>query len=403
VDSGQHDAAVRRPLFVRWRLFAFWVVLPCYFRLIEVKIGGNTQVRYYYDGLNRLAKKDLTTGNDTIYLYDGWRCIEERELDGEAWEARRQYVYGGIYIDHAAARLRQASEPLIFDKDSVGGDGVCDNARYFYCQQANYNVVAMADSTGASAETVTYDPYGQATISGNTGNPFLFQGERYDSDAGLYYFRNRWYHPVLGRFMQRDPMGYVDGWTLCEFLKANPIANLDPQGTLTVIRKADKLNVRCGGRAQVIWEFTLDDEAPCDGYIVQKVDFTCSVKRCRGGRAESEEFSYWEAWFVRERTRGNVRDISSLEADNNRCGEKSSKGTVKFFCRTTTGDLSALGVGRVFGSGRCTMTAISLPSTDKKPAWWDKQPVEGPANRLATVDWKCCPRQEEYVNASAEP
>ena len=98
---------------------------------------------------NRLVKKHLTSGTDTIYLYDGWRCIEEREwdtnLEGEqddAWEPRRQYVYGGIYIDHAAARLRQASEPLIFDKDTdsdgnctdFGGDPIGAN-RYFYCQQ----------------------------------------------------------------------------------------------------------------------------------------------------------------------------------------------------------------------------------------------------------------------------
>ena len=188
----------------------------------------NVVVQYFYDGLNRLVKKHLTSGAETIYLYDGWRCIEEREwdtnLEGEqddAWEARRQYVYGGIYID----------EPLIFDKDSEGGDGVCDNARYFYCQQANYNVVAMTDSSGASVQTVTYDPYGQATLSGTaTGNPYLFQGQRWDADAGMYYFRNRWYHPVLGRFMQRDPAGYVDGMGLYEFVGGMPTVAVDPFG-----------------------------------------------------------------------------------------------------------------------------------------------------------------------------
>ncbi|HUS58164.1 MAG TPA: RHS repeat-associated core domain-containing protein [Planctomycetota bacterium] len=178
----------------------------------------------------------MTAGADTIYLYDGWRCIEERECDeneagteDDAWEPRRQYVYGGIYIDHAAARLRQASEPLIFDKDSVGGDGICDNARYFYCQQANYNVVALADSTGASVQTVLYDPYGQATLSGNTGNPYLFQSQRWDTDAGMYYFRNRWYHPVLGRFMQRDRNTNAQ---ICsyEFAASRPLTFVDPGG-----------------------------------------------------------------------------------------------------------------------------------------------------------------------------
>ena len=202
-------------------------------RLIEVKSGGNTAVRYFYDGLNRLAKKHLTSGTDTIYLYDGWRCIEERELDGEAWEPRRQYVYGGMYID----------EPLIFDKDT-NTDGNCTDAggssRYFYCQQANYNVVAMADSTGARVETVKYDAYGEfeVVLDGEdaTGNPLLFQGQRWDSDANLYYFRNRWYHPVLGRFMQRDPAGYVDGMGLYEIVGGRPVVMRDPMGEMGCAR-----------------------------------------------------------------------------------------------------------------------------------------------------------------------
>ena len=63
-------------------------------------------VEYYYDGMNRRVKKDLATGTDVLYLYDGWRCIEERELDGETWEARRQYVYGGQYIDEVLCSCR---------------------------------------------------------------------------------------------------------------------------------------------------------------------------------------------------------------------------------------------------------------------------------------------------------
>jgi len=201
--------------------------------------GDDPAVSYFYDGLNRLVKKHLTSGTDTINLYDGWRCIEERELDGEAWEARRQYVYGGIYIDHTAARLRQASEPLIFDKDT-NTDGNCEDAggsaRYFYCQQANYNVVAMTESGGDVVEKIKYDPYGERSfiLDGSTGNPYLFQGQRYDLDAGLYYFRNRWYHPVLGRFMQRDPEEYVDGQNLYEFVEGSPADLLDYMGTRLV-------------------------------------------------------------------------------------------------------------------------------------------------------------------------
>ncbi|HET6456058.1 MAG TPA: RHS repeat-associated core domain-containing protein, partial [Armatimonadota bacterium] len=187
--------------------------------------GDNPVVRYFYDGLNRRVKKDLTSGTDVIYLYDGWRCIEEREDDGGAWEARRQYVYGGTYID----------EPLIFDKDT-DGDGDCTDAggssRFFYCQQANFNVVALAESDGDVVEKIKYDPYGEYTfiLDGSTGNTLLFQGQRYDAESGLYYFRNRYLSPVLGSFLQRDPHEYGDGMHLYLFAHDAPVGRRDPLG-----------------------------------------------------------------------------------------------------------------------------------------------------------------------------
>jgi len=202
----------------------------------------NTVVQYFYDGLNRRVKKDLTSGTDVIYLYDGWQCIEEREDDGGTWEARRQYVYGGRYID----------EPLIFDKD-YDSDGICTDFnyggsrgahRYYYAQQVNYNVTAMVVDDGDGSVTfiewAEYDPYGAATVTiadgqSATGNPYLFQGRRWEEEAGLYYFRNRWYSAELGRFLQRDPAGYVDGMGLYRAVRDNPISLTDPSGALSHI------------------------------------------------------------------------------------------------------------------------------------------------------------------------
>jgi len=173
-----------------------------------------------------------------IYLYDGWQCIEEREDDGGTWEARRQYVYGGIYID----------EPLIFDKD-YDSDGDCTDFnyggsrgahRYYYAQQVNYNVTAMVVDDGDGSVTfiewAEYDPYGAATVTiadgqSATGNPYLFQGRRWDAEIGLYYFRNRWYSPELGRFLQRR---YPDSHLMRKgpyaLTVGNPLAERDPLG-----------------------------------------------------------------------------------------------------------------------------------------------------------------------------
>ena len=186
----------------------------------------NTVVRYYYDALNRLAKKHLPSqpANDIIYQHDGWRPAWLLKKTGGNWLLWMRCTYGPQYID----------QPLLIDKDTDGDGSVTDaggSVRYFLCQQANYNVVAVTEDDGDVVETVNYDPYGQPTLSGTaTENTLLFQGQLWDSDAGLYCFRNRWYSPTLGRFMQRDPAGYADGMGLYEFVGGKVTRFVDAMG-----------------------------------------------------------------------------------------------------------------------------------------------------------------------------
>ena len=214
-------------------------------RIVQVKQKSDSALRveYHYDGTNRRVRKITYTGDegeeaedtDAWYTYDGWRCIEERE-DDTGWEARRQYVFGDRYLD----------EVLLFDKDT-DDDGDCTenegagSTRYLYCANNNFNIMALAGATGEVAEKVLYDPYGQfcclrvqdshqTTLSSHFGNPWLFQGQRYVPETGLYYFKNREHSPTLGRFLQRDPLGYVDGMSLYELSKGSPVGLRDPLG-----------------------------------------------------------------------------------------------------------------------------------------------------------------------------
>jgi len=56
------------------------------------------------------------------------------------------------------------------------------------------------------------------------------QGLLYDREFGLYYNRARMLNPTLGRFMQRDPAGYVDGMSLYVYEKSSPSLGRDPFG-----------------------------------------------------------------------------------------------------------------------------------------------------------------------------
>jgi len=61
-------------------------------------------------------------------------------------------------------------------------------------------------------------------------NRFLFQGRPMDSETGLVYFRNRYYDPELGRFIQPDPLGYVDGPSMYQFAGYSLLNFGDPLG-----------------------------------------------------------------------------------------------------------------------------------------------------------------------------
>jgi len=100
--------------------------------------------------------------------------------------------------------------------------------------------VALAEDDGDVIERYWYEPYGSVTFADSAGverteaaalnKTLLFQGRRYDPETGFYYYRNRYYSPVLGRFLQRDPAGYQDGMSLYTFLISNPLYSLDPEG-----------------------------------------------------------------------------------------------------------------------------------------------------------------------------
>jgi RHS repeat-associated protein len=64
------------------------------------------------------------------------------------------------------------------------------------------------------------------------GNNYLFHGREYEPEVGLYFYRNRYYMPRIGRFLQTDPMQYQDSMNLYQAFNMNPINFTDPMGNV---------------------------------------------------------------------------------------------------------------------------------------------------------------------------
>jgi len=130
----------------------------------------------------------------------------------------------------------------VANDDDCTAPGGCQ--RLFYMNDANMNVTALVDaSSGSVVERVVYDPYGKPKFYDNSwanpsdtsayANDILYCGYRFDPETGLYHVRYRYYHPTLGRWTARDPIGYRDGKNIYQYASSVPIGRIDPWG-LTV-------------------------------------------------------------------------------------------------------------------------------------------------------------------------
>ena len=141
-----------------------------------------------------------------------------------------QYVWGLRYVDDLILRDRDTSDPK---------NGIL-NERLYALQDANWNVVALAEPDGDIVERFIYDAYGKATpldpdFTAYSGTdyawPYLFTGRRLDEETGLMHYRNRYYHTRLGRFINRDPIGYEGNeWNLYQYVHDRPVHIIDPYG-----------------------------------------------------------------------------------------------------------------------------------------------------------------------------
>ena len=113
------------------------------------------------------------------------------------------------------------------------------NGDYFYHYDGLGSVIALSDASGQIVETYAYDVYGKSEIRNSNNsvvsvssvaNQYFFTGRQYDAETGLYYYRARYYSPVIGRFMQTDPVGYSAGINWYLYCGNNPIMLVDPSG-----------------------------------------------------------------------------------------------------------------------------------------------------------------------------
>ena len=141
------------------------------------------------------------------------------------------YVWDIAYIDAPVMRYHDADANGDFTDPG-------DDTRY-YTYDANWNVTGAIDEDGTVLARYGYDPYGMATEyaadwTGGTApseDGPLYAGYFFDAETGLYHVRNRQYQADMGKFLQRDPIGYAAGDSnLTRYVGSSPLSATDPMG-----------------------------------------------------------------------------------------------------------------------------------------------------------------------------
>ncbi len=185
---------------------------------LMIATASGVSASYAYDPLDRRTKKTVN-GVATYFLDSGADEVGEYAAAGTLL---RRYI-PSTAVDHPLAMI---------DYTQSG------NPKAFFHQDKTGSVVAMSDTSGnVAAGPWTYDPYGMPSSA--AGEPYKFDGMRFDTETGCYYDRARYYCPAIGRFLQTDPVGYADDVDWYNYVGNDPTDRTDPSGKYTCTPNGD--------------------------------------------------------------------------------------------------------------------------------------------------------------------
>jgi RHS repeat-associated protein len=176
--------------------------------LIAVALPNGTQIAYVIDPENHRVGKQVKGVLQNGFLYDDETIVAE--LNGSNVS---QFVYA---TGHTPDYMVTASGTFRIFSDQLGSP-----------------LLVVNTTTGAIAEQISYDEFGNVLSDTNPGfQPFGFAGGLFDQDTKLVRMGARDYNPGIGRWMAKDPIVFNgDDTNLYAYAFSDPVNLLDIAGT----------------------------------------------------------------------------------------------------------------------------------------------------------------------------
>jgi len=154
----------------------------------------------------------------------------------------------------------------------LGNTWAAEKVTYYYTNEQG-TVLATTDETGAILTVADHSPYG-ARVLGTPEQGPGYTGHVNDADTGLVYMQQRYYDPVVGRFLSIDPVMPVAGQIMTfgrfSYANNNPVRNVDPDGRQATM-----------GMPEEAVHLTYSEGQKFVGFIVP--GFSCATQGCSAG------------------------------------------------------------------------------------------------------------------------
>jgi len=240
--------------------------------LNEYTAAGNAAYQYDLDG-------NMTAGNGWTYTYDDENHLLTMVNATDSWSFQYDGLGYRISSTHNGTVTRYLTDPTNYGNLEAEFTGGQLSAHYihgldlissvqangtasYYHYDGTGNTTQLTNAAGTVVNSYSYSPFGEQTVlSSGVPNPFTYGGATgvRDDGTGLYFMRNRYYNPTLGRFQQQDPLGLEGGRNFYEYASNSPISRVDPLGLRDVPILSDG-TVWDPSKAAPIGSFPLDPD-----------------------------------------------------------------------------------------------------------------------------------------------
>jgi len=205
--------------------------------VVSIEKTNRLRLEFAYDYQGRRVQKIVSTNSTgsvfvpqstNRFIYDGWNLLAGVTSD---LGLLTSFTWGNDLSGTMGEAGGIGGLLLVTTHGSPGTNA-------FVAYGGNGNVTALVkEGSNPIAARYEYSPFGETLrITGPMAkvNPFRFSTKFVDGESGLIYYGSRYYNPVLGRWISRDPIDEADVLNLYNAFRNSPGSYYDPDGRLVV-------------------------------------------------------------------------------------------------------------------------------------------------------------------------